>query len=75
MVRAGSLRFLLEGPVKTLSQAAMLFCLMNRDIDTTVPGVKDVAETEEIAGCVDLPPIPAHHLDRLRALYARDFRA
>ena len=75
MVRAGSLRFLLEGPVKTPSQAAMLFCLMNRDIDTTVPGVKDVAETEEIAGCVDHPPIPAHHLDRLRALYARDFRA
>jgi aryl-alcohol dehydrogenase-like predicted oxidoreductase len=46
---AHTLGFLLEGPIRTLSQAAMVFCLMNRDIDTTVPGVKNVAEMEEIA--------------------------
>ena len=56
VARAKSLDFLLGGPIRTLSQAAMLFSLMNRDIDTTVPGVKDVAETEEIAACMDLPP-------------------
>ena len=60
--------------VLTLSQAAMVFCLMNRDIATTVPGVKNVGEIEELAGCVALPPIPPHHLARLRALCARDFR-
>ena len=75
VARAEALDFLLEGPIRTLSQAAMLFSLMNRDIDTTVPGVKDVAETEEIASCIELSPIPAHHLDRLRELYGRDFRA
>ena len=74
VANARALGFLLEGPIRTLSQAAMVFSLMNRDIDTTVPGVKDVAETEETAGCVDLPPIPQHHLDRLAQLYARDFR-
>jgi hypothetical protein len=26
----------------------MVFCLMNRDIATTVPGVKNVAEIEEL---------------------------
>lgn len=72
--RAGALGFLLDGPIQTLSQAAMVFSLMNQDIDTTVPGVKNVPEIEEIAGCVDLPPIPQHHLDRLAQLYARDFR-
>ena len=29
---AQTLGFLLEGPIRTLSQAAMVFCLMNRDI-------------------------------------------
>jgi aryl-alcohol dehydrogenase-like predicted oxidoreductase len=71
---AHTLRFLLEGPICTLSQAAMVFCLMNRDIDTTVPGVKNVAEMEEIVGCIDLPPIPPQHLTRVRELYARGFR-
>jgi aryl-alcohol dehydrogenase-like predicted oxidoreductase len=71
---AQTLGFLLEGPVRTLSQAAMVFCLMNWDIDTTVPGVKNVAEMEEIVGCIDLPPIPPPHLTRLRELYARGFR-
>jgi aryl-alcohol dehydrogenase-like predicted oxidoreductase len=74
VARAQTLGFLLEGPVRTLSQAAMVFCLMNRDIDTTVPGVKNVAEMEEIAGCIDLPPMPPPHLARLRELYARGFR-
>lgn len=71
---AKTLGFLLEGPIRTLSQAAMVFCLMNRDIDTTVPGVKNVAEIEELAGCIDLPRIPSQHLAHLRQLYARGFR-
>ena len=73
VARAKALAFLLDGSIHTLSQAAMVFCLMNRDIHTTVPGVKNVAETEENAGCIDLPPISALHMDRLRELYARDF--
>ena len=71
---ARQLGFLLEGPMHTLSQAAMVFCLMNREIDTTVPGLKNVAEIEELAACIDLPPIPPSHLERLQALYARGFR-
>ena len=74
VARARALAFLLNGSIQTLSQAAMVFCLMNRDIDTTVPGVKNVAETEENAGCMELPPFPVHHMERLRVLYARDFR-
>jgi aryl-alcohol dehydrogenase-like predicted oxidoreductase len=71
---ARTLDFLLDGPIRTLSQAAMVFCLMNQAIATTVPGVKNVAEIEELVGCVALPPIPPAHLTRLRALYARGFR-
>ena len=74
LASAAKLGFLLEGPIRTLSQAAMVFCLMNPDIHTTVPGVKNTAEADETAGCVDLPPIPPEHLARLQALYKNDFR-
>ena len=63
------LDFLLEGPIETQSQAAIVFGMMNRDIDTTVPGVKNA---EEIARCVDLPPIPEPTLQRIREIYQRD---
>ena len=72
--KAAMLDFLLEGPIGTLSQAAMVFSLMNADIDSTVPGVKNASEAEETARCVSLPPIPGEHLTRLRELYERDFR-
>ena len=52
----------------------MVFCLMNPDIHSTVPGVKNRAEAEETAACVDLPPIPPEHLARLQQLYENDFR-
>ena len=74
LASAAKLGFLLDGPIRTLSQAAMVFCLMNPDLHTTVPGVKNVAEAEETAGCVDLPPIPPEHLARLQELYENDFR-
>ena len=72
--KATMLDFLLDGPIETLSQAAMIFCLMNPDLHTTVPGVKNATEAEEIARCIDLPPIPATHLAQLQELYESDFR-
>ncbi len=72
--KAAKLDFLLDGPIKTLSQAAMVFSLMTSDIHSTVPGVKNEAEAEETAACVDLPPIQEEHLQRLREMYEQDFR-
>ena len=74
LASAQKLGFLLDGPIRTLSQAAMVFCLMNPDIHSTVPGVKNRAEAEETAACVDLPSIPPEHLTRLQQLYENDFR-
>ena len=71
--RARQLRFLLAGPIRTLSQAAMVFCLMNRDIHSITPGVKNVSEIEELAACADLPAIPRPHLESLETLYRRGF--
>ena len=71
---AARLRFLLGDSVTNLSQAALVFCLMNADIHTTVPGVKNVAETEEIAGCIDLPHFSPAQMTRLRELYHKGFK-
>ena len=72
--KAAKLNFLLDGPIATLSQAAMVFCLMNPNLHTTVPGIKNATEAEEIARSPALPPIPDNHLAQLGELYRRDFR-
>ena len=71
---AAQLGFLLDGNIKTLSQAATVFCLMNEDIHTTVPGVKNQVETEEMAGCIDLAPFSEAQMTRLKELYFKGFR-
>ncbi|MCH2512806.1 MAG: hypothetical protein DSY79_08070 [Chloroflexi bacterium] len=71
---AAQLGFLLDGNIKNLSQAATVYCLMNEDIHTTVPGVKNVAETEEMAGCIDLTPFSPAQMTRLGELYNKGFR-
>jgi len=70
---AARLGFLLDDSITNLSQAALVFCLMNRDIHTTVPGVKNQAETEEIASCIDLPHFSSSQMTYLRELYDRGF--
>ena len=47
---------------------------MNEDIHTTVPGVKNQVETEEMAGCIDIAPFSEAHMARLKELYCRGFR-
>ena len=71
---AARLSFLLDAPIQNLSQAAMVICLMTRAIHTTVPGVKNQAESEEIAGCINLPPFLPARMTRLRELYFKGFR-
>ena len=71
---AAQLGFLLDGNIKTLSQAATVFCLMNEDIHTTVPGVKNQSETEEMAGCIDLASFSEAQMTRLKELYFKGFR-
>ena len=70
---AAQLGFLLDGNIKNLSQAATVYCLMNEDIHTTVPGVKNQAETEEMAACIDLDAFSPAQMARLGELYNKAF--
>jgi L-galactose dehydrogenase/L-glyceraldehyde 3-phosphate reductase len=61
--RCRQLAFLKKGPLPTMSQVALRYCLDNPAIATVVPGVKSVAEVEEIAACPGLPPLDAQDIE------------
>ena len=73
--RSRNLSFLKKGPYKTLSQVALRFCLDDPAIATVVPGIKNVAEAEEVAACPALPPLAARDVAQLQSLYQQNFRA
>lgn len=69
--RAARLKPLAQELRQSLSQLALRYCLDNPDIATVVPGVKNVAEVEEAAACVDLPPIDPEQLAALDRTWAQ----
>ena len=72
--RAHHLHFLIGRQVRTLSQAAIIFVLMNQDIATVVPGVKNLAELEEAAACADADPLSPQAMASIAELVERDFQ-
>ncbi len=72
---SSKLSFLKKGPYKTLSQVALRFCLDDPAIATVVPGIKNMAEAEEVAACSALPPLAARDVAQLQRLYQQNFRA
>jgi aryl-alcohol dehydrogenase-like predicted oxidoreductase len=73
--RCRKLSFLKKGPYTTLSQVALRFCLDNPHIATVVPGIKNLAELEEIAACSELPPLDAQDMAEVQQLYRQNFTA
>ncbi len=68
--RADALRELLGGERRTLSAAAVRFVLQRPEVDTVVPGVKNVAEIEDAIAAADLPPFTDAELARIAAIAA-----
>jgi aryl-alcohol dehydrogenase-like predicted oxidoreductase len=52
-----------------MSQVALRYCLDNPDIATVVPGVKSVAEVEEVAASAHLPPLAGADPRALEQMY------
>jgi aryl-alcohol dehydrogenase-like predicted oxidoreductase len=73
--RTAALSFLKKGPVRTLSAAALRFCLDHPAIATVVPGFKNAAEVEEAVAVAGMPPIAARDVAEIERLYRRQFRA
>jgi len=67
------LRFLVKGPVKSLAQAAIAFCLAHPAVSVVIPGARDAKQMRENAAAADLR-LPPEDLQRITELWRSGFR-
>ena len=72
LAKAEQLRFLVHGPVKTLGQAAIAFCVAHPAVSVTIPGARNEAQMRENAAAGDIT-LPAEDLAKVAELWRRRF--
>jgi aryl-alcohol dehydrogenase-like predicted oxidoreductase len=74
LAKAEKLRFLVHGPVKTLGQAALAFCVAHPAVTIAIPGARNAQQMREnaAAGDVTLPP---EDLAKVAELWRSSFAA
>jgi aryl-alcohol dehydrogenase-like predicted oxidoreductase len=72
LAKAEQLRFLIHGPVKTLGQAAIAFCLGHPAVAVTIPGARNDRQMRENAAAGEIK-LPVEDLARVASLWQRDF--
>ncbi len=65
--RVARLKFLLHGGVETLAEAALRFCLSNRDVTTVIAGMRSVEHVEANCRVSDGRPLPIEDMQALRS--------
>ena len=70
--KVDQLRFL-EGPDRTLGQAALLWLLADDRVASTLPNIYDEAQLTEFARATDAPALTGDEIGRIAALYANNF--
>ena len=64
LAKAERLRFLVHGPVKSLGQAALAFCVAHPAVSVTIPGSRNDQQMRENAAAGDLT-LPAEDLAKV----------
>ena len=72
LAKAEQLRFLVHGPVKTLGQAAIAFCVAHPAVSVTIPGARDESQMRENAAGGDIV-LPLEDLAKIADLWRRGF--
>jgi aryl-alcohol dehydrogenase-like predicted oxidoreductase len=72
LAKAAQLGFLVHGPVKTLGQAALAFCVAHPAVSVTIPGARNDQQMRENAAAGDLP-LPAEDLAKVADLWRQGF--
>jgi len=72
LAKADQLRFLVHGPIKSLCQAAIAFCIAHPAVSVVIPGARNAEQMRENAAGADVE-IPAADLDRVADLWRRGF--
>ena len=74
LAKAEQLRFLVHGPVQSLVQAAIAFCVAHPAVSITIPGARNAAQMRENAAGADVT-LPADDLDKVADLWRSGFQA
>jgi aryl-alcohol dehydrogenase-like predicted oxidoreductase len=74
LAKAEQLRFLVHGPVQSLVQAAIAFCVAHPAVSIAIPGARNAAQMRENAAGADVT-LPADDLDKIAELWRRGFTA
>jgi aryl-alcohol dehydrogenase-like predicted oxidoreductase len=73
LAKAELLRFLVHGPVQSLVQAAIAFCVAHPAVSLTIPGARNAAQMRENAAGADVT-LPKDDLDKVADLWRRGFQ-
>ena len=74
LAKAEQLRFLLDGNVQTLAQAAIAFCLAHPAVSSAIPGARNDQQMRENAAGADVTISP-ENLKRIDALWRGGFNS
>ncbi len=74
LAKAEKLRFLVHGPVKTLGQAAVAFCITHPAVSITIPGARNEQQMRENASGAEIV-LEEKDLARIAALWQEGFAA
>jgi aryl-alcohol dehydrogenase-like predicted oxidoreductase len=72
LAKAERLKFLVHGPVKSLGQAAIAFCIAHPAVAVVIPGARNAEQMRENASGADVE-IPAGDLERVAKLWRSGF--
>jgi aryl-alcohol dehydrogenase-like predicted oxidoreductase len=72
LAKADQLRFLVHGPVTSLGQAALAFCVAHPAVSVVIPGARNAEQMRENAAGADVE-IPAADLEKVAALWRSAF--
>jgi aryl-alcohol dehydrogenase-like predicted oxidoreductase len=72
LAKADRLKFLVRGPVKSLGQAAIAFCIAHPAVSVVIPGARNAEQMRENAVGADVTLSP-EDLARVAELWRRGF--
>ena len=73
LAKAERLRFLIHGPVQSLVQAAIAFCVAHPAVSLTIPGARNAAQMRENAAGADVT-LPKDDLEKVADLWRSGFQ-
>ncbi len=74
LAKADKLRFLVHGQVKSLTQAALAFCIAHPAVSVVIPGARNAEQMRENASAAYVE-IPAADLEKVAELWRTNFAA